>query len=139
MESDAISKKYLTAEAAELISAIMRHKGIFFSFSFSGVASLLFVFLSALCDLRGELFCFRFDPTGSFLASGWTDLQNSKRYFNNCFTIWKRRQPVKMPPFQNDSIFLTLGPKLLILKYDNRYKKRRIQWPLKRRKNMSQD
>jgi hypothetical protein len=83
MKPDAISKKYLTAEAAELISAIMRHKGIFFSFSFSGVASLLFVFLSALppgrrpkalwaggCDLRGELLCFLSNQTGSFLAGG---------------------------------------------------------------------
>jgi hypothetical protein len=78
MESDVISKKYLTAEAAEIISAIMRHKGIFFSFSFSGVASLLFVFLSALCDLRGELLCFLSNPAGSFLAGSWADLQNNE-------------------------------------------------------------
>ena len=74
MKSDAISKNHLTAEAAELISEIMRHKGIFFSFSFSGVASLLFVFLSVLC----ELLCFLFDQTDSFLAGGWADLQNNE-------------------------------------------------------------
>jgi hypothetical protein len=42
------------AEHAEVISAMARHKDNFFSFILSGAASLLFVFLSALSDLRGE-------------------------------------------------------------------------------------
>ena len=47
-------KTDLTAEHAEVTSAIAGHKDIFFSFSFSGAASLIFVFLCALSDLRGE-------------------------------------------------------------------------------------
>ena len=38
------------AENAEVTSAIAGHKDIFFSFSFSGAASLILAFL---CDLRG--------------------------------------------------------------------------------------
>jgi len=62
MKSDVIFKKYLTAENAEIISAIARHQeNIFSVLVFSGAASLLFVFLGVLSDLRGERLCFFFD------------------------------------------------------------------------------
>jgi len=43
-----------TAETAEDTSAIAQHKDTFFSFSLSGAASRIYVFLSALSELCGE-------------------------------------------------------------------------------------